>query len=97
MLSLLFRNEFKVVKTDRIFQAAPLTFDPSIVEIFTGLFAGATLVMVPNSVKTNPPLLGKILMEQKVTIMQVRKPINFTHFFSFLRRYFFFDLEMLKF
>lgn len=53
---------------------SPLTFDPSIVEIFVALSSGGCLFIVPISVKELPSKLAVILFShQKVTILQVQK------------------------
>lgn len=67
-----FRELFSVRPSDVIFNAAPLTFDPSIVEIFLALSSGAKLVAVSNQIKVSPNRLISVLVEHRVTILQVR-------------------------
>ena len=51
---------------------SPLTFDPSMVEMFMTLSSGATLLMIPDIVKRMPDALLSILCDRnKVTVMQV--------------------------
>ncbi|XP_074651678.1 beta-alanine-activating enzyme-like [Tubulanus polymorphus] len=66
-----FRRIFKVKNDCRIFNAAPMTFDPSVVEIFLALSSGATLVMVPTALKSMPDKLLDVLIKQSVTHLQV--------------------------
>ena len=57
---------------DVIFLSSPLTFDPSIVQIFLALSSGATLLMTHDDVKMQPSQLCKVLFtKQKTTILQV--------------------------
>ncbi|XP_072920714.1 beta-alanine-activating enzyme isoform X1 [Hemitrygon akajei] len=63
---------FDVSSEDVIFMASPLTFDPSIIEIFIALCSGATLLIVPPVIKMMPKRLTKILFNHhKVSVMQV--------------------------
>lgn len=56
---------------DTVLQASPMTFDPSIVEIFTTFFSGATLLMIPDSLKLQPRSLASFAVERnKVTVIQ---------------------------
>lgn len=62
---------FEISSTDVVAMSSPLTFDPSIVEMFIALSSGATLVIVSNSLKCRPFLLAKALFDiSKVTVMQ---------------------------
>ncbi|XP_078254494.1 beta-alanine-activating enzyme [Rhinoraja longicauda] len=62
---------FDVSSDDVIFMASPLTFDPSIIEIFLALCSGATLLIVPTVIKMMPKRLTKVLFSHhKVSIMQ---------------------------
>lgn len=59
--------------SDVIFLASPFTFDPSIVELFLALSAGALLLIVTVSVKSSPCILLKVLFsdtEKGVTILE---------------------------
>ncbi|EEC14715.1 peptide synthetase, putative, partial [Ixodes scapularis] len=64
------RTIFTVSPRDVVFQAAPFTFDPSVVEVFLALTAGATLVMTSEAVKRIPRAVVRLLVESKVTVVQ---------------------------
>lgn len=64
------RKIFAVSSRDVVFQAAPFTFDPSVVEVFLALTSGATLVMTSEAVKQIPRAVVQLLVESKVTIVQ---------------------------
>ncbi|XP_006868111.1 PREDICTED: acyl-CoA synthetase family member 4 [Chrysochloris asiatica] len=66
-----FRIIFKVTPEDVLFLASPLTFDPSVVEIFVALSSGASLLVVPTSVKMLPSKLAAVLFSHhRVTVLQ---------------------------
>ncbi|XP_044935724.1 beta-alanine-activating enzyme isoform X2 [Mustela putorius furo] len=66
-----FRVLFEVTQEDVLFLASPLTFDPSVVEIFVALSSGACLLIVPTSVKVLPSKLAAALFSHhRVTILQ---------------------------
>ena len=79
------RKEFNVTSDDIVFHASPLTFDPSIVEIFMSVVSGATLLIVPEFIKMMPKRLLDILHHRnKVTIIQVHvffKYSRYTEYF----------------
>lgn len=57
---------------DVVFLASPLTFDPSVVEMFLALSSGACLLMVPSAVKRMPSRLANVLFRRNATtILQV--------------------------
>lgn len=63
---------FEVTHEDVLFLASPLTFDPSVVEIFVALSSGASVLIVPTSVKVVPSKLAAVLFSRhRVTILQV--------------------------
>eukprot|EP00062_Callorhinchus_milii_P008309 gi/632950855/ref/XP_007890965.1/ PREDICTED: acyl-CoA synthetase family member 4 [Callorhinchus milii] len=65
------RSIFEISPDDLIFMASPLTFDPSIVEMFVALSSGATLLIVPPVIKMMPERLAKVLFNHhKVTVIQ---------------------------
>ena len=68
---MLSRDKFKVCSSDVIFQAAPLSFDPSIVNLLVASRVGATLVVVSDDVRRQPRKVCQILEQNKATIMQV--------------------------
>ena len=58
--------------SDVIFQASPLSFDPSIVNILLASEVGATLVVAPDDVKVQPRKLCQVLTERnRVTVLKV--------------------------
>ncbi|XP_058523250.1 beta-alanine-activating enzyme isoform X2 [Ochotona princeps] len=66
-----FRLLFDVNKEDTLFLASPLTFDPSVVEMFVALSSGASLLIVPASVKMVPSKLAAALFSRhRVTVLQ---------------------------
>nr|XP_044986196.1 beta-alanine-activating enzyme [Jaculus jaculus] len=66
-----FRILFDITQEDVLFLASPLTFDPSVVEIFVALSSGACLLIVPTSVKVLPSKLAAVLFSHhKVTVLQ---------------------------
>ncbi|XP_054422744.1 beta-alanine-activating enzyme [Pteronotus mesoamericanus] len=66
-----FRVLFEITQEDTLFLASPLTFDPSVVEIFVALSSGASLLIVPTSVKMLPSKLAAALFSHhRVTVLQ---------------------------
>ncbi|KAM8800969.1 beta-alanine-activating enzyme isoform 1-T4 [Rhynchonycteris naso] len=66
-----FRVLFEITQEDVLFLASPLTFDPSVVEIFVALSSGASLLIVPTSIKMLPSKLATVLFSHhRVTILQ---------------------------
>ncbi|NWU99282.1 ACSF4 enzyme, partial [Upupa epops] len=65
------RSLFEVTQDDVLFLASPLTFDPSVVELFVALTSGASVLVVPNAVKMMPLELSAALFHQhRVTVLQ---------------------------
>ncbi|XP_075544432.1 beta-alanine-activating enzyme-like isoform X1 [Dermacentor variabilis] len=64
------RSIFNISKEDIIFQAAPLTFDPCVIEIFLALTTGAQLVLTSEAVKHIPRALTQLLIDNSVSIIQ---------------------------
>ncbi|KAG8238500.1 hypothetical protein J437_LFUL017798 [Ladona fulva] len=54
------RSIFLITAEDTIFLSSPLTFDPSIVEIFVTLSSGASLLTAPHHIRAGP---GPVLFE----------------------------------
>lgn len=80
---------FDITQEDVLFLASPLTFDPSVVEIFVSLSSGACLLIVPTSVKVFPAKLADVLFSRhRVTVLQV--------YFSSNRKVFICILLMLR-
>ncbi|KAM9143776.1 beta-alanine-activating enzyme isoform 3-T4 [Pangshura tecta] len=71
---------FKITPHDLLFLASPLTFDPSVVELFIALTSGASLLIVPNPIKMMPLKLSATLFHRhRVTVLQATP--------TFLRRF----------
>jgi len=67
-----FRSRFDIDKSDLIFLCSPLSFDPSIVDIFLALHSGATLLITSDRVKSDPNLCFDLMFERHhVTFLQV--------------------------
>ncbi|BFZ15006.1 hypothetical protein BsWGS_18046 [Bradybaena similaris] len=65
------QNIFQLSIGDRVLLTSPLTFDPSIIDIFCTLSSGACLVIIPSEVKRRPDkLLDMIHCRQAITVMQ---------------------------
>uniref|UniRef100_A0A673VPF4 Aminoadipate-semialdehyde dehydrogenase n=1 Tax=Salmo trutta TaxID=8032 RepID=A0A673VPF4_SALTR len=66
------RSLFQMTPDDVVFLASPLTFDPSVVEIFLALTSGARLLIVPTAIKRMPNRLAHVLFKKhKTTVLQV--------------------------
>ncbi|XP_068175474.1 beta-alanine-activating enzyme isoform X2 [Antennarius striatus] len=66
------RSLFEMRADDVVFLASPLTFDPSVVDMFLALSSGAQLLIVPAVIKKKPRQLVHILFKaHKTTILQV--------------------------
>lgn len=67
------RSLFQMSAADVVFLASPLTFDPSVVEIFLALSSGAQLLIVPNVIKKMPNRLAQLLFkDHRTTVLQAR-------------------------
>ncbi|XP_044749095.1 beta-alanine-activating enzyme isoform X2 [Coccinella septempunctata] len=62
---------FNLVETDVIFFGTPLTFDPSLVELFLALESGAKLLIVPEKIRLNPERLFRTLFSGQKEISKV--------------------------
>ncbi|CAF0724993.1 unnamed protein product [Brachionus calyciflorus] len=58
-------------KSDIVYQASSLTFDPSLVEIFCSLNSECTLLILPQFLKMMPEKLNRILLNNKITTLQI--------------------------
>nr|XP_040040695.1 beta-alanine-activating enzyme [Gasterosteus aculeatus aculeatus] len=66
------RSLFQMRSDDVVLLASPLTFDPSVVEMFLALSSGAQLLVVPSAIKKTPSRLSRLLFEEnKTTVLQV--------------------------
>ncbi|CAH0771842.1 unnamed protein product [Bemisia tabaci] len=52
-----FKKLFSINEHDSVLLSAPLTFDPSIVDIFLAITTGANVIILGNSIKAHPGLL----------------------------------------
>ena len=57
-------------KCDTIAQITPVTFDPSVVEIFLSLSCNGTLFMATEDLKNDPEMLLKAITQSRVTVLQ---------------------------
>ncbi|MBA3532995.1 MAG: amino acid adenylation domain-containing protein [Ardenticatenales bacterium] len=62
---------YEVSSESRLCQNAPITFDPSIQQIFPAFVSGATLLPIPESILTDAYLLLKWLREARITHFDV--------------------------
>ncbi|XP_049911381.1 beta-alanine-activating enzyme [Epinephelus moara] len=66
------RSLFQMSADDVVFLASPLTFDPSVVDMFLALSSGAQLLIVPTVIKKMPSRLARLLFRNhKTTVLQV--------------------------
>ncbi|XP_070765330.1 beta-alanine-activating enzyme [Enoplosus armatus] len=66
------RSLFQMSAGDVVFLASPLTFDPSVVDLFLALSSGAQLLIIPTVVKKMPSRLARLLFkDHKTTVLQV--------------------------
>ncbi|XP_075608235.1 beta-alanine-activating enzyme isoform X4 [Balearica regulorum gibbericeps] len=65
------KSIFEITQDDMLFLASPLTFDPSVVELFIALTSGASILVVPNTIKMMPVELSAALFHHHhVTVLQ---------------------------
>uniref|UniRef100_A0A8C8AJX3 Beta-alanine-activating enzyme n=1 Tax=Otus sunia TaxID=257818 RepID=A0A8C8AJX3_9STRI len=65
------KSIFEITQDDMLFLASPLTFDPSVVELFLALSSGASILVVPNTIKMMPAELSAALFRRhRVTVLQ---------------------------
>ncbi|NXU82715.1 ACSF4 enzyme, partial [Xiphorhynchus elegans] len=65
------KSIFGITQEDVLFLASPLTFDPSVVELFMALTSGASILVVPNTIKMMPVELSAALFHHHhVTVLQ---------------------------
>lgn len=65
----IFTKEFHFTEDDLIANQAPFDFDVSVKDIYSSLCVGATLVIVPRKLFSNPAMLLDYLVLNKVTTM----------------------------
>ncbi|NXR69928.1 ACSF4 enzyme, partial [Rhadina sibilatrix] len=65
------KSIFEITQDDVLFLASPLTFDPSVVELFMALTSGASILVIPNTIKMMPMELSAALFHHHhVTVLQ---------------------------
>ncbi|XP_052077194.1 beta-alanine-activating enzyme-like isoform X2 [Mytilus californianus] len=64
------RRTFRIREEDVVFLSSPLTFDPSIVDIFVTLSSGSCLLMTSDAMKAVPNRLLWLLTKYNVSVMQ---------------------------
>lgn len=67
----LYSKRYEITECDTIYITSPPTFDPFVVDLFLGLYNGATNLMVSNTLRLSPDLLMSSLKSNSVTIMQI--------------------------
>ncbi|XP_075943483.1 beta-alanine-activating enzyme isoform X1 [Anarhichas minor] len=66
------RSLFQMSADDVVLLASPLTFDPSVVDMFLALSSGAQLLIIPTVIKKTPGRLSRLLFrDNKTTVLQV--------------------------
>uniref|UniRef100_A0A087YGD5 Carrier domain-containing protein n=1 Tax=Poecilia formosa TaxID=48698 RepID=A0A087YGD5_POEFO len=75
------RSLFQMSADDVVFLASPLTFDPSVVDIFLTLSSGALLLIVPSVMKKMPGRLAQMLFKHhRATVLQQVTPTLLVRF-----------------
>lgn len=64
-------DAYGVSEKSRLAQNAPITFDPSVQQIFSAFMSGATLLPVPHETRTDPYLFLTWLRHEKVTHLDI--------------------------
>ena len=64
-----FTEIFSITSSDVLANQAPFDFDVSVKDIYSGLFTGATVAIVPTPYFTQPTKLMDYLCEQKATVL----------------------------
>ncbi|GFT10420.1 beta-alanine-activating enzyme [Nephila pilipes] len=64
------KQTFNVNSEDVMILCSPLTFDPSIVEIFLAISSGCSLIIVPEQMKSIPKMFINVIVDNKVSILQ---------------------------
>ncbi len=65
----IFTSNFNINKDDLIANQAPFDFDVSVKDIYSSIFVGATLVIVPKAYFSNPVKLLDYLVDNQVTTL----------------------------
>ncbi|HVG91097.1 MAG TPA: non-ribosomal peptide synthetase, partial [Alphaproteobacteria bacterium] len=64
-------KKFGIHRGSRVAQLGSLNFDVSVLEIFSALLSGATLLLVDSMVSMSGPELGRFLQENRITAMAI--------------------------
>lgn len=64
-----FTETFSFNCEDRIGNQAPFDFDVSVKDIYTSIFTGASLILIPKKMFSTPPVLLDYLCEKRVTVL----------------------------
>lgn len=64
-----FTQTFDITSDDIMANQAPFDFDVSVKDIYSGLYTGAKVVLIPRDYFTNPTLLMDYLCDNKVTVL----------------------------
>jgi acyl-CoA synthetase len=67
----IWRSIFDVTSNDCLFRSTPLTFDPSLIDIFLAIHCGACLCILSKEIRQNPILISSIFDKSHSTIAQV--------------------------
>lgn len=65
------QQRFEFNSFDKVLQKTPLSFDPSVWELFIPLFCGAELVIAPPGSHIDPDALIDLIIEYKLTTVQL--------------------------
>jgi amino acid adenylation domain-containing protein len=65
------KDKFQFTSKDKILLKTPLSFDPSVWEIFLPFYVGCELVIAPFGANIDPNLLVTTLIQNKITTLQV--------------------------
>lgn len=65
----IFTNEFDITEKDIIANQAPFDFDVSVKDIYSTIFKGSTLLIVPKEYFSNPSILLDYLIENNATTL----------------------------
>ncbi|GLG97984.1 Acyl-CoA synthetase family member 4 [Gryllus bimaculatus] len=79
------RDLLHIHHSDIIYLASPLTFDPSVVELFVPLSCGAAVLIVPSKVKVSPSVLLEILFPTNHDFYSGTSILQITPFFICLK------------
>ena len=89
---------FHIVREDRLSNHAPLHFDLSIFDIFVGVKAGASIVLVPEGISTFPIKLAEFIEENRISVWySVPSVLSMLVLHGNLQKYRFSNLRLILF